>query len=80
MLLGVNVQTAASRKPGSTTFCMALEGLGAQMGDTVTFQVLCPGEGFPTSLLCAHKAAVIIVFPFMSEQLGHACEGPSTAL
>lgn len=42
---------------------MALEGFCTQMGDTVTFEVLGPGEGFPTTLLCADKASVIIVFP-----------------
>lgn len=42
---------------------MALEGLGAQMGDTVTLEVLSSGEGFPTTLLCTDKATVIIVFP-----------------
>lgn len=42
---------------------MALEGLGAQMGDTVTFEVFCTGEGFPTTLLCTDKATVIIMFP-----------------
>lgn len=45
------------------TFCMALEGFGAQMGDTVTLEVLCAGEGFPTTLLCADKATIIIMFP-----------------
>ena len=45
------------------TFSMALEGLGAQMGDTMTLEVLCPGERFTTTLLCAHKATVIIMFP-----------------
>lgn len=59
---------------------MALEGFGAQMGDTVTLEVLCAGEGFPTTLLCADKATIIIMFPFMSEQLRHAGEGPATAL
>lgn len=42
---------------------MALEGLGAQMGDAVTLEVLCPGEGFPTALFCTDKATVIIMFP-----------------
>lgn len=46
---------------------MALEGLRAQMGDTVTFEVFCTGEGFPTTLLCTDKATVIIMFPFMTE-------------
>lgn len=59
---------------------MALEGLGAQMCDTVTLEVLCPCEGFPTTLLCTDKATVIIMFPFVSEQLRHAGEGPATAL
>lgn len=59
---------------------MALEGLGAQMGNTVTLKVLCSGEGFPTTLFCTDKTAVIIMFPFMSEQLRHAGERPATAL
>lgn len=42
---------------------MALEGLGAQMGDTVTLEVLCPGEGLPTTFLCADETTVIIMFP-----------------
>ena len=42
---------------------MALEGLGAQMCDAVTLEVLRPGEGFPTTLLCADEATVIIMFP-----------------
>lgn len=45
------------------TFCMALEGLGAQMCDTMTLEVLCPREGFSTTLLCTDKASVIIMFP-----------------
>ena len=45
------------------TFCMAVEGLGAQMGDTVTLEVLRPGEGLATALLRTDKATVIIMFP-----------------
>lgn len=40
-----------------------MEGFRAQMGDAVTLQVLCPCEGFPTTLLCTDKTTVIIVFP-----------------
>lgn len=40
-----------------------MEGFRAQVGDAVTFQVLCPRKGFPTTLLCTDKTAVIIVFP-----------------
>lgn len=69
MLLGVDVQAAACGKLGITAFCMALEGLGAQMCDTVTLKVLGAGEGLSTALLCADKTTVVIMFPFVSEQL-----------
>lgn len=59
---------------------MALKGFGAQVGDSVALQVLGPGERLPTSLLWTNKATVIIVFPFMTEQLGHAGERPTTTL
>lgn len=51
------------------TFCVALEGLCAQMGDAVTLEVLRPGEGFPTTLHCTDKTTVIVVFP--GEHMGH---------
>lgn len=53
----------------SPTFCMALEGLGAQMGDTVSFEVLCPGEGLPTTFLHTDEATVIIMFPDRPTQM-----------
>lgn len=45
------------------TFCMALEGLGTKMCDTVTFEVLSPGEGLPTAFLRTDKPTVVIMFP-----------------
>lgn len=41
---------------------MTLEGFGPEVGDAVTLQVLRPGEGFPTTLLGADEATVVIVF------------------
>lgn len=58
---------------------MALERLSAQMGDTVTLQVLSPSKRLATALLCANKAPIIVMFPFVSEQFGHARERPATA-
>lgn len=45
------------------TFCVALERLGAQMCDAVTLEVLGSSKGFPTTLLRADKAAVVVMFP-----------------
>lgn len=44
------------------TFSVTLEGFGPQVGDAVTLQVLRPGEGFPTTLLGADEATIVIVF------------------
>lgn len=44
VFLGVNVQTATSREPGTAPFHRTLEWLCAQVGDAVTFQVLCSRE------------------------------------
>ena len=45
---------------------MALERFGAQVGDAMAFQVLCPGEGLAAAVLRAGKAAVIVVLPVTS--------------
>lgn len=44
------------------TFSVTLEGFGPQVGDAVTLQVFRPGEGFPTTLLGADEATIVIVF------------------
>ena len=45
------------------TFGVALEGLGAQVGDAVALEVLRPGEGLPTALLRTGEASVVVVLP-----------------
>lgn len=45
------------------TFCVALEGLGAQVGDAVAFEVLCAGEGLAAALLRTGEATVVVVLP-----------------
>ena len=42
---------------------MTLKGLGAQVRDAVTLQVLGTGEGLATALLRAGETPVIIVLP-----------------
>ena len=45
------------------TFGVALEGLGAQVGDAVALEVLRPGEGLPTALLRTGEASVVVMLP-----------------
>ena len=45
------------------TFGMALEGLGAQVGDAMALEVLRPSEGLPTALLLTGEASVVVVLP-----------------
>lgn len=54
---------------------MTLEGFGPQMGDAVTLQVLRPREGFPTTLLSADEAPIVIVFS--EERRGQVAAGHS---
>lgn len=45
------------------TVYVALKGLGAQVGDAVALEVLCPGEGLATALLWAGEAPVVVMLP-----------------
>lgn len=65
MFLGVNVETTASREPGTAAFHRAHKWLCAQVGYAVAFQMLGPCERFPTAFYRAHEPPVIIVLPFV---------------
>lgn len=65
VLLGVDVEAAASREPGTAAFHGAHERLRAQVGYAVAFQVLGPGEGLPTALHGTGEPAVVFVLPLV---------------
>ena len=65
VLLGVNVEAAPRREPGTAPFYRTHKGLCAQVGDAVALQVLCPRKRLPTALHRAGKPPVILVFPFV---------------
>lgn len=44
VFLGVNVEAATGREPGTAPFHGTLEWLCAQVGDAMAFQVLCSRE------------------------------------
>lgn len=65
VLLGVDVEAAASREAGTAALHGAHEGLGAQVGYAVAFQVLGPGEGLAAALDGTGEPAVVLVLPLV---------------
>ena len=65
VFLGVNVETTASREPGTATFHRAHKRLRAQVGYAVAFQMFSPCERFPTPFHWTHEPPVIVVLPFV---------------
>lgn len=80
VFLGVNVETTASREPGTAAFHGAHKRLCAQVGYAVAFQMFGPRERFPTAFYRTHEPPVIVVLPFVPKEFGHAGEVPATAL
>lgn len=54
------------------TFHRTLEWLCAQVGDAMTFQVLCSREGLPAAFHGACKPPIVVVLPARTEKRGTA--------